>query len=171
MVFVWIILATIVLMFGIVVIRGAPYVPSRTRYISQALTDLYPLSESDTLVDIGSGDGVVLRSVSKLGAKAVGFEINPILFVISWLLSFGDKKVSIKLADIWLSHLPATTTVVYIFSTSGNMKKIKKWLQSEVNRMNQGVTLVSYGFTIPGVNVEKKLGAYYLYKFSPLHAD
>jgi len=144
-------------------------VPSRSRYIRQALTELYPVSKADSLVDIGSGDGVVLRVAAKLGAKAIGFEINPVLLAISWALSYCDKKVSVKFADIWLSHLPSTTTVVYIFSTSSNMSKLKKWLQKEVNSMGKTVYLISYGFRLIGTQEEKNVGAYYLYKFSPLH--
>ena len=167
----WTVLVIVIVLFGFVVIRGAPYVPSHSHYVRQALTELYPISKADTLVDIGSGDGVVLRTASKLGAKAVGFELNPILFAISRLLSLGDKKVTIKLADIWLSHLPNTTTVIYVFSTSNNMGKLKKWLQVETNRVGRTLYLISYGFEFSEMAIEKNVGAYHLYKFRPLHTD
>ena len=165
---VWAVFVVVIVLFGFVVIRGAPYVPSHSRYVRQAFTELYPISKSDTLVDIGSGDGVVLRTASKLGATTVGFELNPILFAVSGLLSLGDRKVTIKLADIWLSHLPKTTTVVYLFSTSSKMAKTKKWLQTETNRIGREVYLISYGFEFSETAIVKNVGAYHLYKFSPL---
>jgi spermidine synthase len=53
--------------------------------LNLAFHELYQLTENDNFVDIGSGDGVVLREASKIGARAVGFEINPILVFISTL--------------------------------------------------------------------------------------
>lgn len=171
MIFVWLVAAIILFVFGFVVLRGAPYVPSQRKYIRQAFMELYPISKSDVLVDIGSGDGVVLREASKLDAKSVGYEINPILILISKLLSLQDKNISVRFVDFWLSHLPSDTTVVYVFATSSIIKKIKVWLQNETNNLDRPIYLISYGFKIVGMNEQKKVGAYYLYRFNPLHTD
>jgi len=37
------------------------------------------VSSKDTLIDLGSGDGRILIAAACLGAKAVGYEINPFL--------------------------------------------------------------------------------------------
>lgn len=169
MIWFWLPLFIIVFLFGMVVFRGAPYVPSHKKHIKQALSELYPLSKKDTLVDIGSGDGVVLREASKIGARAVGFEINPILVLISRLLSINDQQVSVRLSDFWLSRLPNETTVIYVFSVKRDMKKIIRWLQNETNRIGHPISLISYGFKFSEVKPEKSFGPYYLYIFQPLH--
>lgn len=165
----WVIFG-IIFLFGFVVFRGAPYVPSQNKLINQAFTDLYKLSAKDMLVDIGSGDGRVLRQASNFGAMAVGYELNPILVIISKLLSFNDKKVSVRLVDFWLTGLPIDTTVVYVFSVNRDSEKVYKWIQNESNIKNKTMHLISFGFKIGNVEPVKTLGAYYLYRFNPLQS-
>src|SRR5690606_15669271 len=100
MVWFWV-FAAVCVAFGFVAFRGAPYVPSHRKYARLALTKLYRLQPDDVLVDLGSGDGRILRLVSERGARAIGYELNPVLVVISRLLARGDKNQSIKLADMW----------------------------------------------------------------------
>jgi tRNA G46 methylase TrmB len=70
----------IVLVFCSVIIFGAPYVPTRRRDISTAFDKLYKVGAQDTVLDIGSGDGLVLRAAARRGARAIGYEIN----TLSW---------------------------------------------------------------------------------------
>jgi hypothetical protein len=170
MIWLWLVLI-IVLLFGFVTFRGAPYVPSQKRYVYQALRELYPLNDNDVLVDIGSGDGVVLREAAKIGARAVGYEINPILVIISRFLSRKYDQISINLVDFWLTHLPDDTTVVYVFSVTRDMKKIIKWMQNETNKLNRPIHLINYGSELKGVKIVKNVGAYHLYTFHPLQSD
>ncbi len=170
MIWFWI-LWSIVLVFGLVVLRGAPYVPSRTRYIDRAFTELYPLSKKDTLVDIGSGDGVVLRRASARGAAAIGFEINPILVAVSRLLSINNSKVTIKLADVWLTKFPDQTTIVYVFTASPYVKRIEKKIQNESTRLGRPLKLILYGNILFDRTPDKNLAGYNLYTFFPLQTD
>lgn len=158
----------IILIFGFVVFIGSPYVPSQKKYIRQLFRELYPLTNKDLLVDIGSGDGIVLREAARLGASAVGYEINPILVLVSRLLSRNDKKVSVKFADFWASNLPDKTTVVYVFSVSRDMKKILLKLQSETNRLDRPISILSYGSKFDGQKILKNVGAYHLYVLRPV---
>ena len=169
MIWLWSVPLLIVFFFGIVVFRGAPYIPSQKKYIKLAFHELYQLKDDDVLVDIGSGDGLVLREASKIGAHAVGFEINAILVFISRFLSRDDKRVSVRLADFWLSHLPDDTTVVYAFSVGRDMKKMTKWMQKETTRIGRPISLISFGFGFKNVKSDKITQPYYLYVFHPLH--
>lgn len=167
MIIVWL----IVLTFGFIVFRGAPYVPSRRLYIKEAFSKLYRLKSKDVLVDVGSGDGIVLRVASEFGARAIGYELNPILALISRLLSHGNKNISIRLSDFWLTPLPDDTTVVYAFIVSRDVKKFIKKMQREASRMGRPVHLILYGNTLPGYEPVKRLQGYQLYMFSPLQMD
>jgi len=171
MIWLWLIIATIILFFGLVVFRGAPYVPSRKMYIRQALSELYPLTAEDVLVDIGSGDGIVLREAAKIGARAIGYEINPLLVFISRFLSRRHSKVSIHLTDFWIAKLPDDTTVIYVFSVARDIPKIINKVQSETNRLNRPIHLISYASKLDDKKVVKKVGAYYLYTFYPLQLN
>jgi len=169
MIWFWSVILATLFIFGFPVFRGAPYLPSQKRLIQLAFSELYQLSKHDVLVDIGSGDGVVIRKASKIGARAIGFEINPILVCISSFISRNDKKIKVRLADFWLSHLPDNTTVIYAFSVRRDMEKMYNWLQNETNRINRPVSFISLGFEFEKMKPIKNLGPYYLYVFHPLH--
>ncbi len=169
MIWCWLVIIIIFFCFGLVAFRGAPYIPSQKKYLNLAFYDLYQLTKNDVLVDIGSGDGVVLRQASKSGARAVGYEINPILVLISRLLSINDKLVKVRMVDFWLSHLPKDTTVVYAFSVGRDIDKLIKWMQAEATRIGRPISLISYGFNLKKMKVSRIKKPYYLYVFNPLH--
>lgn len=167
----WLILWVVILLFGLVVLRGAPYVPSRTKYVDKAFTDLYPLSKKDTLVDIGSGDGVVLRRASAQGATAVGYEINVVLFLLSKILCAGSKRISIYFRDALLQKLPDETTVVYVFTATIFVKKIEQKMQKEATRLKRPLRLILYGNSLTERKSDKKQDGYNLYTFIPLQTE
>lgn len=165
----WIV-GVVVLLFGLIVFRGAPYVPSQKRYVRQAFDELYPLDGKDVLVDVGSGDGIVLRLAAERGARAIGYELNPLLVVISRWLSRYDGRVSVRLVDFWLTPLPDTTTVVYAFTATLYIKKMINKMQNEANRLQHPLRYISYGNVLTGLEADATLGAYHLYTFYPLQA-
>jgi hypothetical protein len=165
------ILAFFVILFGFVVFRGAPYVPSQKKWIRRAFKDLYLLSSKDTLVDVGSGDGVVLRLAAEKGATAIGYELNPLLVLISRMFSRRYPKIRVQLADFWLTPLPKETTIVYVFSVSRDIKKIENKMQNESNRLDKSIKVMTYGSWFKDKKVDKTLDAYHLYTFYPLQSQ
>lgn len=161
-------LFVIVLVFGFVVFRGAPYVPSRRRYIKRAFSNLYHLNDSDVLVDVGSGDGIVLRIASEYGARAIGLELNPVLVVIARWLSRRDNKVEVRLVDFWIANIPDDTTVVYGFVVTRDVKKLTIKMQQEASRMGHPLRLILYGNTLPDMTIDEVYEGYKLYTFHPL---
>jgi len=161
----------IFLLFGFVVFFGAPYVPSQRKFIRRAFEQLYPLSAQDTLIDIGSGDGVVLRIAAEKKARAIGYEINPLLVVISRLLAKGNSKIETRLANFWNVNLPKETTIVYAFSVSRDGAKLIKKLQQQATLLEKPLTFMCLGSPLPGISPEKMFEAYYLYRFHPLHTS
>lgn len=158
----------IIMLFGLVVLRGAPYVPSQKSYVRQALRDLYPLSSDDVLVDVGSGDGIVLRLAAECGARAIGYELNPLLVIVARFLSRRDDRVRVRLADFWLTALPDDTTVVYVFAATLYIKKMADRLQTETDRLQRPLRVIVHGNVFVGLKADKMLSAYRLYTFYPL---
>ncbi len=168
MVLVWGV-AIILALFGFVVFRGAPYVPTRKRDLEQAFDELYPLSNTDVLVDIGSGDGVVLRQAARRGARAIGYELNPVLVLISKLLARPYKPlITIRLVDFWLTQLPADVTIVYTFGESRDIRKMYNKVVQEATRLHRTIYFMSYGFSVPSATPVAKNKVAYLYTVSPL---
>lgn len=163
------VIGSIAVLVGISVFFGAPYVPSHRKEIKRLLSEVIPIAEGDTLLDIGSGDGVVLREASKRGAKAVGYEIHPLFVGISKLASLGDSRVHIQWANAWTTPFPDSVTLVYAFSTGRDAKKLAATMQHEVDRLERQLTLVCYGNALPERSTVQTSGAFFIYTFEPLH--
>lgn len=162
------IVIALVLLFGFVVVRGAPYVPTKRRPLERAFDDLYPLSDSDTLVDIGSGDGIVLRAAAKRGATAIGYELNPILVLVSRMIS-RSPNIEVRLADFWRVKLPAETTIIYTFGESRDILRMYKKAEETAKNHKKDVYFMSFGFPVPGKKPQKFDGSFYLYRVKYLH--
>ncbi len=156
--------AILIVCFGFVILRGAPYVPSHRTQLRRAFTVLYPLSYSDVLVDLGSGDGVVLREARRLEAQAIGYELNPFLVLMTRLLSWRDEGIKVYTKDYQrLQQLPKNVTIVYAFTTSYSIESIGKKMQQWSK--GQKLYLISYGFRLHSKPVYKTDGPMNLYLF------
>lgn len=161
----------IILLFGFVVFRGAPYVPSHRRDVERAFRDLYPIGSEDVVIDAGSGDGIILRLAVAHGAKrAVGYELNPLLVGVSRLLAGGNAAMQTYLADFWLTKLPDDVTLVYGFLVSRDAQKMTTHLQREADRLNRPIYFMCYGSPLPEREAVQTLGAHHLYLFNPLQS-
>lgn len=164
----WIVvLLTVILVFGFVVARGAPYVPSHRRFVRLAFTKLYKLSSKDVVVDLGSGDGLVLRIAAEKASRAIGYELNPILVAISKLLSWNNRKIETKIADFWLVGLPPETTVIYVFAVTRDIAKLERKLQESVDLWGHSVSVITYGAQLKNKPPVDILYAHSLYVFEP----
>lgn len=151
----WILAVGIVaiMIFGLTVLRGAPYVPAHKRGVEAAF-DMLKLSPNDLIVDLGSGDGIVLKMAAKRGLRAYGYEINPVLCLASrWRCRQHAKMVRVFWRDFWLTDLPKDTKAVFVFAGGPFMKRLSKKLQQESDRLNKPISVVSYGFDLPGNKV------------------
>lgn len=162
----WVCLLIIGIAFLGIIVVGSPYVPSRSRDLKQALQTLHPLSKRDVLVDLGSGDGIVLRLAAKQGARAHGIELNPFLVFISKILCRNNPRISIAFGDLRSMKLPAEVTVVYTFPNTKDVTALSRKLLSESVRLKRDFYLISYGSPFPDLMLEKKGGAHLLYKIT-----
>ena len=150
--------------FILTVLFGAPYVPSRNAELQKAFKNLYPLSKKDLLIDLGSGDGKVLKVASEFGARSVGVELNPILVFISKLRLRKNKKATVVCRDYFHYDFPAETSVVYVFSEDRDMPKMVRYIEKQAKKIGHPIYLISHAFEVSGYKAEKTYRAYYLYK-------
>jgi len=156
-------------LIGISAFFGAPYVPSRRRDVKRMFDELVSISSEDVVLDIGSGDGLVLREASRRGARAIGYEIHPLFVWISRFLSRRDENVTIHWANAWTASFPSDVTVLYAFSVGRDSVKLTQKVQREVDAIGRPVKLVCYGNPLPALTPTESFEAYYLYIFQPLH--
>jgi hypothetical protein len=155
------ILLLAVLVFGFVVFFGAPYLPTMKRQTEAAL-DLLDMKPGQTLLELGSGDGRVLRKAAQRGLNGVGYELNPILVLVSYMVTFKYRRqITIKWRNYWRVKLPKADGV-YVFLLDKYMLKLDKKLK-EVGPSPK--KLASFAWKIPGKKIVSEKDGVYLYKY------
>ncbi|MCB9816970.1 hypothetical protein H6795_00335 [Candidatus Nomurabacteria bacterium] len=155
-----IVIAAVILLYGFVVVIGAPYVPTLTQQQADAL-DLLALKKGQTVLDLGSGDGRFLRAAALSGYKAVGIEANPLLVLIAYAVCWRQRRnVTIIWGNMWQKQWPATDGI-YVFLHSRFMQKLDNKVIQQYHGKN--IKLVSYAFKIPSKKIVKKHSGMYLY--------
>lgn len=151
----------IILCFGAVLLFGAPYLPTLRPQIQTAF-ELLDLQPSDTLLEIGSGDGRVLVEAAKRGFNAVGYELNPLLVVVSlWHTRKYRKNVKVIWGNAWKHEWPPVQAI-YIFGLDRIMPKLHtKIVQSGL----RDVHVASFTFKIPGKRPLRTKKGVYLYRY------
>ncbi len=152
--------AAVALCFGLGALLGAPYLPVR-RGDAEAALDLAGLKAGETLVDLGSGDGRMLAAAARRGAKAIGYEINPLLWLWSVAATWRYRRqVTVKLKSYWSEALPEAD-VVYTFLLDRYMERLHRKLQTELKRPAR---VVSYVFALPQTPVKQTRNTF-LYQY------
>lgn len=160
----WAIGLGLVFCFGLVVFFGAPYLPTLKKQTEEAL-ELLDLKPGQILLELGSGDGRVLRAAAEEGIYAIGYELNPLLVAYSYFRHFKYRRlISLKWTNFWYSSLPESDGI-YTFLHTRFMKKLDKKISHESTKP---IKLVSYAFEVPGRKPQKTLGGLYLYSYQPL---
>lgn len=152
----------LILLFGFVVLFGAPYLPTLSKQ-KLAAFELLELEPGQTLLELGSGDGRMLLAAAEKGYKVIGYELNPLLVLVSYFRTFKHRKnVTIRWGNFWWEIWPRTDGI-YVFLLDRYMEKLdKKIIQ---NYPEQKVKLVNCAFRIPGKDIVKEKDGVYLYEY------
>ncbi len=155
------ILFLIVLPFGLGAIFGAPYLPILRRD-SHKLLDIADIKPGQVLIDLGSGDGRLLRAAAARGATCIGYEINPYLVLVSRLVCWRYRhRVTIHTANLWNTRL-APADVIYVFMIDKHMARLEKKFTEEIQRPTK---VISYIFELPTKQPTQKTRNTYVYEF------
>ncbi len=128
------------------VTQGAMYT-STARVKIRTVLEAVSMKPGELLVDIGCGDGRVLRAARKrYGVTCLGFEINPIAFAKAKLLTVGRRGVKIRCGNFWKADLTKANIVsCYLFPDV--MRRLGLKLGKE---LAAGARVISFNFPIPG---------------------
>lgn len=153
------IVAGIALLFGFVVLFGAPYLPTLKPQIRTAF-DLLDLKPGQTLLELGSGDGRVMREAARRGLSVVGYELNPLLVLISLAVTWRYRhSVRIVWGNFWIRQWPPSDGA-FVFLLDRYMAK----LDSKIKESKHGPKrVVSYAFKMPGKKPAKTENGLHLY--------
>ncbi|MGA3150035.1 MAG: hypothetical protein ABSD10_00235 [Candidatus Saccharimonadales bacterium] len=158
---VWVLALLLIIAYGAVIAFGAPFLPTLRKTRAEAIK-LINLKEGQLLVDLGSGDGSVLSKAAASGLRAVGYELNPFLFIYSWIVTrrYG-RRVKVVLGNFWHADI-SEADGIFVFLIGHYMEKLDKFITGQPHKK---LKVVSHGFEIPSRTPIKKQGALFLYEY------
>jgi hypothetical protein len=128
--------------------HSIPPTPARMRWIQKALAQAQ-VRRGELVVDLGAGDGRVLRVAAReFGARAVGYEIEPLHCVAAWLSALFEGvlgQVSIRNQDLYKADL-SDADVVFMYLNPTFVANLRPTLA----QLKPGARVVSLNFPIEG---------------------
>ena len=142
---------------------GAIYYPTTDASVTEMLK-LVKATPKDTLIDIGSGDGRILIAAARIGTKAIGYEINPLLVLKSrrYIREAGlEKLATVYWKSFWKTDFSeATIVTVYLFPHL--MTRLQKLIEKKAKHP---IRVVANDYAFPNLKPVKTHKKVYLYKF------
>lgn len=158
-----IIALVVILLFCGVVAFGAPFLPTLSKRVDDAI-ELLDLMPGQTFLELGCGDGRLLKAAAAKGIKSVGYELNPLLVVYARLSNWKYRKlVTIRWGNYWTVEWPKADAI-YVFLLNPYMSKLhKKVIQYSKNRT---LTVVSFAFKITEKEPSKEINSMFQYRYN-----
>lgn len=147
--------AFVLLLFTTAIINifwRTPFVPTSQKTVRHIIK-LANLQESETVYDLGCGDGrFLIAAQKKTQTTAMGYENAP----IPWLLAQGRKlltgaNIQVSMKNFFKTSL-ADADVIFCYLGPEMMKKVGEKVKKECK---PGTRLYSNTFSVPGMKPEK----------------
>jgi SAM-dependent methyltransferase len=128
------------------------FVPTPQEVVDEMLK-LANVGKGDVLYDLGCGDGRTVISAARLGARAIGIDINPVRIKESEENAAKQGmtgKVTFRLADLFESDFHDATVITLYLLPSLNVK-----LRPTLWKLKPGTRIVSHDFDMGDWKPEK----------------
>jgi SAM-dependent methyltransferase len=161
----WGVGAALLAVTALILLIGAPYVPTIKRARQDAL-DLLDLKPGQLVLDLGCGDGRFLISAAKRGLRAEGWELNPLLAAYAWLATRRYRQqIKVHWGNFWKADL-SRADGVFVFLLDRFMERLDQKIKKDTK--SRGLKLASHAFKVPGKKPAASKGAVFLYFYPPL---
>lgn len=157
-------LLTYLILFWIIPfsLNGAIYDPSRKKDVEK-MVEVAEIKGNEVSADLGSGDGRVVIAFAKKGIQAHGYEINPLLVLLSKIniRREGLKgKAFIHWKSFWKADL-SKYDIITVFQVDFAMSKLEKKISKE---LKPGAKVISNQWTFPKWKHSKYEKGIYVYE-------
>lgn len=142
---------------------AAPWFPTWSQDIARFLS-LAEIKKGDKFYDLGCGNGKLVFAAAGAGARAVGFEISLLPYLLGLAGSFGVKDARIKYKNFWKADI-SDADIVYCFLTPKVNPKAREKFEKE---LRPGTKIIAYTWPIEGwkalkTDIQKGRPTIYLY--------
>jgi SAM-dependent methyltransferase len=124
------------------------YVPTPQKVVDKML-EVAHVTSSDVVYDLGCGDGRIVVTAAKIGATAIGFDLDPVRVSEARAnVTAGGvgALASIRRADVFSVDLqPATVVTLYL------LPHLNVQLIPQLEKLRAGSRIVSHDFGMKGV--------------------
>ncbi len=142
--------------------RGAVYVASAPQKV-RLMTELSGAAAGERAADLGSGDGRMVIALARRGAEAHGYEVNPLLVLVSRraVSRAGlEGRALIHWKSFWKADL-SSFDVITLFQGSFIMRRLEAKIRRE---LPAGARVVSDFWAFPTLEAERRVGTVYRYR-------
>ncbi len=125
--------------------KDVVWVPTSQELVNKML-DLAKVTASDTVIDLGSGDGRTVITAAKRGARALGIEYNPDMVELSKRSAAKEGvagKATFMKADLFESDFSQATVITMFLLPDINLR-----LRPKILDLKPGTRIVSNTFTM-----------------------
>jgi 16S rRNA A1518/A1519 N6-dimethyltransferase RsmA/KsgA/DIM1 with predicted DNA glycosylase/AP lyase activity len=151
--------------FSFVLLFGAPYLPTKKMQIETAI-DLMQLKKGSTFIELGCGDGRVLKYAAKQGIRGIGYELNPLLYIVARVSLYRYRRlVTIHYGNYWRADWPKADAI-YTFLLDTYMKQLDSRAEQYAKKHQKKVLVVSFAFAIPHKKPIQSKRGLFLYRYN-----
>lgn len=148
---------------GLIRTRGVPFIPLTKKEL-EAVSRCIKLEPDEKIVDLGCGDGRVLRMFEKHGAKDLtGYEVNFGAYLLAKIKNkFSKSKAKIYFKNFKKVNLSEYNIVFcYLMDYYVNSTSFKEKLDKE---LKPGTKIISFAFEIKNWHKPEIIGRIFIYK-------
>lgn len=136
---------TLYLFIWLIFTRSVPFVPLSKKQLKTISANI-KLNPKDKIVDLGCGDGRVLRMFEKYGAKDLtGYEVNFWIYLLARIKNtFSKSKARIYFKNFQRVNL-SEYNIIFCYLSNYQMNSLKEKFDRE---LKLGTKIISYVFSI-----------------------
>lgn len=161
MVVLYLTVVVVLLLVAYTCISAAPWVPTR-KFDVDSLLDDAGVNKGTNYIELGCGDGRLVKAAAKRGANAIGYELNPVMWLIATVNNLGVKNTKIIFKDFWKVDL-SKADVVMAFILPRTIPRLDTKAKKELGNK---ALLVSYIFPILGRKPLNSGKSWFVYSYA-----
>ena len=131
-----------------IVVKGAPYAVTSQKRVN-TLVGLLRVKKNERAIDLGSGDGRIVIALARAGAIADGYEINPLLVLLS-RRKIKQAGLQSQAKIYWKSFWHADFSLYTVVTKIGSPHIMRAVGNKLENELQTGARVGSVTFIFPG---------------------